>query len=60
MLEKAIRVFIVFAILALIINLVPDAYKVIKTAVEWILNVGDGKWGCVIIGACIVEAILGK
>lgn len=57
MLNKIIRIFIVVAIIAAIIHFVPSVYEWCVKAVEWVVS--QGKWGIIVLVACVIEAVLG-
>lgn len=57
MLGNLIRLIIIVAILALVISIFPITYTWFTTALEWIM--AQGKWGTIILTACIIHAVLG-
>lgn len=57
MLNKIIRVLIIVAIIALVINIFPSVYEWCVKGVEWLI--AQGKWGIIAIVACVIEALLG-
>lgn len=57
MLNKIIRVLIIVAIIALVINIFPAVYEWCVKGVEWLI--AQGKWGIIAIVACVIEALLG-
>lgn len=58
MLNKIIRVLVIVAIIALVINFFPTAYEWCVKGVEWII--AQGKWGIIALVACVIEALLGN
>lgn len=58
MLNKIIRIVIIVAVLALVINLVPNVYEWLMKGLNWVLE--QGKWGVLALVACVLEAILGN
>ena len=57
MLSKIIRVLIIVAIIALVINIFPAVYEWCVKGVEWLI--AQGKWGIIALVACVIEALLG-
>ena len=57
MLNKIIRVLIIVAIIALVINIFPAVYEWCVKGIEWLI--AQGKWGIIALVACVIEALLG-
>ena len=57
MLNKIIRVLIIVAIIALVINIFPSVYEWCVKGIEWVI--AQGKWGIVALVACVIESLLG-
>ena len=57
MLGNLIRIVIIVALLTLIIAVAPIVLKWLTIAIKWIMS--QGKWGIIILTACIIYAFLG-
>lgn len=57
MISRLIRLVIVVALIALVVNIFPTAYDWLKTAIEWVLSFG--KWGVITLASCVIIAVLG-
>lgn len=57
MLGNLIRIVIIVALLFLVIAVAPIVFDWITIAIKWIMS--QGKWGTIILTACIIHAILG-
>ena len=50
-----IKILIIVAVLVLLITIAPVVLTWLTTAVEWI--VAQGKWGVIVIFACIIGSL---
>ena len=55
MLGNLIKMLIIVAVLVLVITIAPVVLTWLNTALEWII--AQGKWGVIIIFACIIGSL---